>query len=95
MTPGKTKHEVITFKVDSTVAEAMKGIPNRSEFIRSAILSAFENTCPLCKGMGILSPDQRKHWKAFSKKHRVRECDDCHAFHLVCDADLRRNRRIR
>jgi hypothetical protein len=90
MSPRKPKQEVITFKVDSTVAEAMQGIPNRSEFIRAAILSAFENTCPLCKGMGILSPDQRKHWKAFSKKHQVRECDDCHAFHLVCDAEHKR-----
>ncbi len=89
MSPRKPKQEVITFKVDSTVAEAMQGIPNRSEFIRSAILSAFENTCPLCKGMGILSPDQRKHWKTFSRKHQVRECDDCHAFHLVCDAERR------
>jgi hypothetical protein len=86
MSPRKPKQEVITFKVDATVAEAMRGIPNRSEFIRSAILAAFENTCPLCKGMGILSPDQLGHWRAFSENHQVLECDDCHAFHLVCAA---------
>jgi hypothetical protein len=86
----RTKREVITFKVDSTIAEAMKGIPNRSEFIRSSILAAFENTCPLCKGMGILSPDQRKHWKRFSRMHRVQECGDCHAFYLVCDLDRKK-----
>jgi hypothetical protein len=84
MASRRTKQEVITFKVDATVAEAMKGIPNRSEFIRSAVLSAFENTCPLCKGQGILSPDQRRHWEAFAKKHSIQECHDCHAFHLVC-----------
>jgi hypothetical protein len=87
MSPRKPKQDVITFKVDSTVAEAMRGIPNRSEFIRSAILSAFENTCPLCKGQGILSPDQRRHWETFAHRHSVEECDDCHAFHLVCSAD--------
>ena len=58
--PGRRKQEIVTFKVDEPLWEAMKGIPNRSEFIRAAILSALDSVCPLCKGSGILTPDQRR-----------------------------------
>jgi len=80
------KQEVVTFKVDASLAEAMRGIPNRSAFIRAAITSALDSACPLCKGTGILTPDQRKHWNAFASNHSVEECENCHAFHLVCQA---------
>jgi hypothetical protein len=80
------KQEIITFKVDEPLWEAMRGIPNRSEFIRSAILRALDNACPLCKGTGSLTPDQRRHWEAFAETHHVEECSDCHAVHLVCIA---------
>jgi hypothetical protein len=81
------KDEVITFKVDEELALALDGVPNRSAFIRDALLSALENRCPLCRGTGILSGDQKKHWEEFSRHHHVEECDDCHAFHIVCDEE--------
>jgi len=84
--PAKRKREIVTFKVDQPLWDAMRGIENRSEFIRSAILSALDSVCPLCKGSGILTPDQRKHWKTFAKNHALEECEDCHAVHLVCVA---------
>ena len=80
------KQEIVTFKVDQALWQAMEGIPNRSEFIRSAILRALDNACPLCKGTGSLTPDQRRHWEAFAEKHVVEQCEDCHAVHLVCVA---------
>ncbi len=80
------KQDVITFKVDPSLARAMKGIRNRSEFIRSAILAAMENACPLCGGTGILSPDQRTHWEDFASNHSVEECGKCHVLHIVCQA---------
>jgi hypothetical protein len=80
------KQEIITFKVDQALWEAMKGVENRSEFIRSAILAALDSVCPLCKGSGILSADQRRHWEAFAKTHVLEECADCHAMHLICVA---------
>ncbi len=83
MTKGKT--EIITFKVDQSLVAALKGVTNRSEFIRNALLTALENTCPLCSGTGILSPSQKKHWDKFSENHAVRECRDCHEIHLVCN----------
>jgi hypothetical protein len=78
------KEEVITFKVNESLARVLKGIPNRSEFIRNAVLSALDNSCPLCKGVGTFTPDQWRHWEAFSREHPLEECNDCHSLHLVC-----------
>lgn len=80
----RNKERVLTFKADESLLEAMKGVRNRSEFIRSAIQAALESTCPLCMGTGILSPNQKKHWDAFAEDHSVRECVDCNETILVC-----------
>ncbi len=83
---GKRKQEVITFKVDDRLSKAMRGIPNRSEFIRSAIQAALVSTCPLCGGSGSLTPDQWKHWQEFAQSHAIEQCRECAAVHLVCTA---------
>lgn len=80
----RRKAEILSFKVDDSLVEAMKGIPNRSEFIRNAILAALDSACPLCKGTGILTPNQRKHWSSFTADHAIRECSECNELHLVC-----------
>ena len=56
---NKTKDNIITFKVDKSIVKEMQGIHNRSEFLRSAVLAALGNHCPLCKGTGILTPNQK------------------------------------
>ena len=78
------KDEVITFKAGTSLAEAIRRMPNRSEFIRAAILSALEHACPLCQGTGILSPEQKKHWDSFALHHAVTQCRDCDAVYLEC-----------
>jgi len=78
------KREIVTFKADESLLAAMRGIPNRSDFIRSAILAALDSVCPLCRGTGILTPEQKRHWKRFSRDHLLEECGQCHAIHLVC-----------
>ena len=83
----KSKQEIITFKTDAKFAEALEGIPNRSAFIRTAVLAALKGLCPLCKGTGILTPEQREHWDNFARNHSVEQCNSCSAFHLVCDAE--------
>ena len=55
------KQVIITFKVDANLMDLLKNIPNRSEFIRNAIVSAVEKTCPLCSGTGILKPDKKQN----------------------------------
>jgi len=84
---AKRKAEMVTFKVDEALLEAMKGIPNRSEFIRSAILAALGSVCPLCRGTGILTPHQQTHWQTFEKTHRVETCASCHEQRVVCILD--------
>jgi hypothetical protein len=84
MATGSTRAEIVTFKADKSLLDSLAGIPNRSEFIRSAVLAALENLCPLCKGRGLLTPNQKNHWQAFAKDHGFQECDDCHERHLVC-----------
>ncbi len=79
------KDEVITFKVDEDLAEAMTGIRNRSAFIRKAILDALGSTCPVCQGTGILSAAQLEHWRAFSAHHQVVRCDSCNEYRLICE----------
>jgi hypothetical protein len=86
MAAAQSRPEIITFKVDTALLDAMRGIANRSEFIRNAVLAALNNLCPLCRGTGTMTPSQRRHWDAFAARHSITECDDCHAFHLVCPA---------
>ena len=80
----RQKSTIITFKADKTLMEAMKRIPNRSEFIRDAVSMALDSVCPLCDGTGILSPGQKTHWNEFAADHTIVECDECHEQHLVC-----------
>jgi hypothetical protein len=76
--------EVISFKVESSLAAVIRRLPNRSQFIRAAVLSALEHTCPLCQGTGILTPEQQAHWQEFAEHHSVAECAACGHPYLVC-----------
>ena len=84
MPPPRQKECVITFKTDASLLEALRTMPNRSDFIRAAILAALDNQCPLCRGAGLLTPNQKTHWRTFLRNHALRECADCHEVHLVC-----------
>jgi hypothetical protein len=81
------KNEIITFKVDEALAELIHRVPNKSEFIRQAIMAALDNTCPLCQGTGSLNPDQKRHWDAFAAHHEIEKCTDCNAIHIHCELE--------
>jgi len=89
----KRKSEIVTFKADESLLEALQGIANRSDFIRHAVLAALENSCPMCGGTGQLSPNQRRHWERFARSHELTECKQCHEMHLVCERDRGKNQR--
>ncbi len=82
---GIPKTDLVSFKVEAALAERIDRMPNKSEFIRNAILAALDNTCPLCQGTGVLSPEQREHWERFTTHHHVQRCADCHAVYLSCE----------
>ncbi|HOX37156.1 MAG TPA: CopG family transcriptional regulator [Candidatus Brocadiia bacterium] len=77
------KQDIVTFKVDQSLMDAMKGIPNRSRFIRAAILSALNNTCPVCNGTGTLTPDQRAMLDEIKGKPVLKRCEECKALRLM------------
>jgi hypothetical protein len=81
----REKLDIITFKVPESLREAMRGIPNRSEFIRAAVVAALDSICPLCKGTGVIMPSQRPHWEIFANDHHFEDCETCHGVHVVCD----------
>ncbi|HWR82046.1 MAG TPA: hypothetical protein VN285_01955 [Candidatus Deferrimicrobium sp.] len=85
-----SKSLVITFKADRSLAAAIRGMENRSKFIREAVFAALENVCPVCKGSGILTVNQMRHWDRFAEDHRLRECTGCHEEHLVCAHEPRK-----
>jgi hypothetical protein len=76
-----------SFKADRDLVALLKGVRNRSEFIRNAILAALGDTCPLCNGTGILQPRQRHDWDAFTRSHPVAECKRCHGRVFTCDGE--------
>jgi len=82
----KKKQEIITFKVDEDLFEAIKTIPNRSDFIRKSVIAALGSTCPLCNGSGMLSPNQKRHWDDFMTGHSVQRCGGCNEYILTCTA---------
>lgn len=82
--PGAKRLEVVSFKAETPLVEALEAMPNRSEFIRAAILSALDGACPLCGGTGMLSSGQRKHWESFLKSHKVKRCRECKGLTISC-----------
>ena len=81
---GEKKSAVITFKAEEELLAALEKIPNKSHFIRSAVLNALAESCPLCGGRGFLTPHQRKHWAEFSRTHTLHRCGKCDGFSIEC-----------
>jgi hypothetical protein len=55
MAPANQAWETITFKVERELLQQLLGVPNRSAFIRSALLQALGNICCVCHGTGVLT----------------------------------------
>ena len=50
--PKPSKH-IVAFKVEADLAALLDAMPNKSEFIRSAVARQLSTACPLCRGTGI------------------------------------------
>lgn len=83
----RRRERVFSFKADGDLAEALENTPNRSEFIRKALLATLEHECPLCKGSGVLTLEQGKHLEQFLTLHELTRCDECQAVHFVCQSN--------
>ena len=78
MPPRKTnKSKIVAFKVEEELAEFLNDLPNKSDFIRKAILAQFGMTCPLCTGSGVVPRGIHDHFKAVIAAHNKRPCEKC------------------
>ena len=73
------KSEIVAFKVDADLAEFLDRLPNKSEFIRRAILAQFNLTCPLCTGSGVVPSGIHHHFEHVIEHHSTRPCEKCKA----------------
>ena len=54
--PEPKKQDIITFKVDPALRRAMRGVENRSQFIRAAILAALDTSAPCARAPASSPP---------------------------------------
>src|SRR5687767_4525646 len=71
------KSKIVAFKVEEELAEFLNDLPNKSDFIRKAILSQFGMTCPLCAGGGVVPRGIHDHYKPIIAERNQRPCEKC------------------
>lgn len=72
-----SKSNIVAFKVEDDLAEFLNNLPNKSDFIRKAILAQFGMTCPLCTGSGVVPRGVHDHYKPVLESHTKRGCEKC------------------
>jgi len=65
----RTKPKQVSFAVDEELAEFLVQLPNRSDFIRGAVLAALRMRCPLCRGSGLVGIGIGEHYVAVLSCH--------------------------
>jgi hypothetical protein len=73
------KKQIVAFKVEDHLADFLDALPNKSEFIRKAILAQFGMTCPLCTGTGVVDKGIHNHYEPVIAQHRTHPCEKCRA----------------
>ncbi len=71
------KSQIVAFKVEEDLAEFLDKLPNKSEFIRKAILAQFGMNCPLCVGSGVVPRGVHDHFKPVIAGNTERPCEKC------------------
>ena len=73
------KKNIVAFKVEDELAEFLNNLPNKSDFIRKAILAQFGMTCPLCIGSGVVPRGLHEHFKPIIETNSNKPCENCRA----------------
>ena len=75
---AEQKQTVVSFRVDQHLAEILNSLPDKSTFIRDAILQRFHTVCPFCRGRGVL-PQLIVEWlQSRIPQFESIECTCCH-----------------
>jgi hypothetical protein len=72
------KQTVVSFRVDQHLAEILNEVPDKSAFIRDAILQRFHTVCPFCQGRGVLPKILADWLKNRIPDFEAVECTCCH-----------------
>src|SRR5262245_17562945 len=76
--PRKTpKTAVVAFKVEEQLAKLLNDLPNKSAFIRKAIVAQLGMACPLCAGNGVIPRGLHDHYEPLLRKMNIHECAGC------------------
>jgi hypothetical protein len=67
----------VAVKIEAELARFLDQLPNKSEFIRQAILAQFGTACPLCVGSGQVPSAIGVHYAPVLGRHRERSCAKC------------------
>ena len=87
--PAKSKQRIVTFKVEEDVAAFLDSMPNKSEFIRKALLSALLEPCPVCNGKGSVPRSLRRDLETIFQKQQLVPCSFCgYDFPLTTEKSL-------
>jgi hypothetical protein len=73
--PSKTA--VVAFKVEEELAQLLDKLPNKSAFIRKAIVAQLGMACPLCNGGGVVPRGIHDHYAPLLSRLNSRQCDSC------------------
>jgi hypothetical protein len=77
MSRKRHKVEVVAFKAEGELAELLNKLPNKSAFIRKAIVAQLGMACPLCNGVGVVPRGVHDHYAALMRQFNSRQCAGC------------------
>lgn len=75
---AQEKGVIVSFRVDKHLADVLKRVPDKSAFIRDVILRSFYDSCPICRGRGVLPAEVAKWASKSMKQDQAVECHCCH-----------------
>lgn len=73
----RPKPRLVAFKAEDSLADLLDRLPNKSEFIRRAILTQLGGTCPLCMGAGVVPTGIVQHFAPIIETNRTCHCCTC------------------
>lgn len=80
---GPLKPRTVAVKIEAELADFLDRLPNKSAFIRQAILAQFGTACPLCAGSGQVPAGLNAHYAPVLAGHRRRACSRCEHEELI------------
>src|SRR6185295_15270988 len=92
MQAERSKHRIVTFKAEEDLASFLDSMPNKSDFIRKALLAALLEPCPVCHGKGSVPRSLRRDLETIFASEKFIPCSFCgYEFPLDTEKGLRSN----